>query len=117
MCVWGDSFSSLQASLQVRPGVSTSHEGPSLYSLLPTRAQPSLPLRLSCPRLGGEVIERGQEVVRLLKEMGGCWGTLTLWWHTLAVPLCFKIAGVPREHSLWRDLCQRLSQDRAEGAS
>lgn len=36
--------------------------------------------------------------------------------ETLAVPLCFKIAGAPREHSLWRDLCQRLSQDRAEGA-
>lgn len=34
--------------------------------------------------------------------------------ETIAVPRCLRIAGALREHSLWRDLCQRLSQDRAE---
>lgn len=60
--------------------------------------------------------------------MGGSWVSgrgRRLWGHphpvaaqleTIAGPLCLKIAGAPWEHSLWRDPCQRLSQDRAEGA-
>lgn len=34
--------------------------------------------------------------------------------ETIAVPLCLQTAGAPREHSLCRDVCQQLSQGRAE---
>lgn len=44
----------------------------------------------------------------------GCPHPVVALLETIAVPMGLKIAGAPREHSLWRDLCQRLSQDRAE---
>lgn len=31
--------------------------------------------------------------------------------ETTAVALCLKMPGALREHGLWRDLCQQLSQD------
>lgn len=62
-------------------------------------------------------MERGQEVAGFLAGGGRLLGhphPAVAQLETIAEPLGLEIAGAPREHSLWRDPCQRLSQDRAE---
>lgn len=98
----------------LRPwSVGTSHEGP-FISVFPPGHPGIIPHStqvLFCPRLGGEVIERGQEVAGFLAGGGRLLGHLhpvVAQLETIAESLGLEIAGAPR------DPCQRLSQDRAE---